>query len=117
MDKYRLLMFIPILDILVFIISVYMMIFNSACHNPAIAACGDIQLNHYFTRSREEIQKKILSGRADRPGAPRGAKARRTQKIWDLIEQNTVEDLKIQRFLPLDDVNIGNIHHEKSTAN
>ncbi len=69
-------------------------------HLPA-RACKDIfRLNHYFTRSKSEIKAKLMSGRADRPGAPEGAKIKRTRKLWQMVERELVEDTAIYRFLP-----------------
>jgi len=69
-------------------------------HFPSRAVSNLFRLNHYFTRSKQEIQAKLMSGRADRPGAPIGAKTKRTKKLWRLVEKQTVEDTAIFRFLP-----------------
>lgn len=52
-----------------------------------------IRINHYFTRSREDMQRKMLRGTAD------GA-ASRTWEFLESADRNEVEDMTIQRFLP-----------------
>jgi len=52
-----------------------------------------LRINHYFTRSREDMYQKMLRGRADNG----------TSRTWESMEsadRNEVEDLTIQRFLP-----------------
>ncbi|NJO79379.1 MAG: glycosyltransferase family 92 protein [Cyanobacteria bacterium RM1_2_2] len=54
---------------------------------------GKLRINHYFTRSREDMHQKMLRGRADNG----------TSRNWEFMEytdRNEVEDLTIQRFLP-----------------
>jgi hypothetical protein len=54
---------------------------------------GKLRINHYFTRSREDMRQKMLRGRSDDG----------TSRTWDFLEahdRNEVEDLTIHRFLP-----------------
>jgi hypothetical protein len=54
---------------------------------------GKLRINHYFTRSREDMYQKMLRGRA----------CDATSRTWDFLEsgdRNEVEDLTIHRFLP-----------------
>jgi hypothetical protein len=59
---------------------------------------GPLQLNHYFTRSREEFSIKMDKGRA--PG-PDFETRKRDQELLAWIDRDTAEDLAIQRFVPL----------------
>jgi hypothetical protein len=54
-----------------------------------------IILNHYYTRSVEQFERKIR-----RPSA--GAVSRADKRVLrrDAIESSAVEDLRIQRFVP-----------------
>lgn len=69
--------------------------------NPKFAVSDKLRLNHYFTKSRSDLEKKLVSGRADRPAAPLGAKYKRTKIIAAKIENNQVEDYLIHKYLPL----------------
>lgn len=51
-----------------------------------------LRINHYFTRSLQESQEKMLRGRSDTP-SPR-------QWRFEEHDRNEVEDLTIQRFVP-----------------
>ena len=63
--------------------------------NPKYASAECLQLNHYFTKSREDFEAKHRRGRVSQSGAvlPKTALAR-----MELIEQSTLEDKAIQRF-------------------
>ncbi len=62
------------------------------------------RLNHYFTRSKEDFQRKVTKGSAARPatesdGVPGDLAAERRVRFSEMIERNPVEDRTIQRFL------------------
>lgn len=66
-------------------------------HNPSIVVPGKLQLNHYFTRSVEEMEARIAKGRISRNG----------KKIENYIDRrlrayqvHTARDEKILQFLP-----------------
>jgi hypothetical protein len=68
-------------------------------HLPLSSAMTDdvsvtkLRINHYFTRSREDMYQKMHRGRA----------CSGTLRSWEFLEsgdRNEVEDLTIQRFLP-----------------
>ena len=52
-----------------------------------------LRINHYFTRSREEMHKKILRGRSDTGTS-------RSLEFLEDHDRNEVEDTTIQRFIP-----------------
>ena len=52
-----------------------------------------LRINHYFTRSREDMRHKMLRGRAD-------GGLLRTWELLESADRNEVEDVTIQRFLP-----------------
>jgi hypothetical protein len=63
------------------------------------------RLNHYFTRSKEDFQRKVVKGSAARPttegdGVPGDLAAERRVKFSEMIERNPIEDRAIQRFVP-----------------
>lgn len=53
-----------------------------------------LRINHYFTRSKEDMQRKMLRGRADNGHL-------RTWEFLESADRNEVEDRTIQRFLPM----------------
>ena len=62
------------------------------------------RLNHYFTRSKEDFQRKVAKGSAARPtaesdGVPGDLAADRRVRFSEMIERNPVEDRMIQRFV------------------
>jgi hypothetical protein len=68
-------------------------------HLPLSSAITDhvsvakLRINHYFTRSREDMYQKMLRGRA----------CDKSLRTWDFLksgDRNEVEDVTIQRFLP-----------------
>lgn len=63
--------------------------------NPKYASAEKLQLNHYFTKSREDFEAKHRRGRVSQSGQvlPKTALAR-----MELIESSTQEDVGIQRF-------------------
>lgn len=71
-------------------------------HLPSLLENKIFRLNHYFARSKAEIIAKMHGGRADRPGAPQGTRAKRvrTRRIWEMTEREPVHDTLILRFLP-----------------
>ena len=64
--------------------------------NPKYATAERLQLNHYFTKSREDFEAKHRRGRVSQSGLvmPKTALAR-----LELIESQTQEDRQIQRFV------------------
>lgn len=64
---------------------------ESVCHNVMI-------LNHYYTRSRQDWEIKLLRGRAD---APDDAAVQYHMGIFDMMAANaTEEDTRMSRFVP-----------------
>lgn len=65
-----------------------------------------IALNHYFTKSKEEFDARVARGDGvrgvNRDGIPtlHKKRARNKRRIARLIEQDPVEDRRIQRFVP-----------------
>ena len=64
--------------------------------NPKYASASKLQLNHYFTKSREDFEAKHARGRVSQSGAvlPKTALAR-----MEMIEKHTEEDRGIERFI------------------
>ncbi len=60
-------------------------------------AADHLQLNHYYTRSAEELEEKI--GRGPNLDAKRGAYRRKVMRTVARIEASTQEDHRARRFL------------------
>jgi Glycosyltransferase family 92 len=59
---------------------------------------GHLRLNHYYTKSREELEQKLSRGSG--AGIPLTKKRMIASKRTALIEMDLIEDKIIQRFLP-----------------
>jgi hypothetical protein len=59
---------------------------------------GHLRINHYYSKSREEIEQKLSRGSG--AGIPLSKKREIVSKRIDLIEMDLIEDKIIQRFLP-----------------
>ena len=59
---------------------------------------GHLRLNHYYTKSREELEQKLSRGSG--AGIPLDKKKMIASKRTSLIEMDLIEDKIIQRFLP-----------------
>ena len=64
--------------------------------DPARASANLIQLNHYYTKSEEDYEKKINRGRVANAGSPLSASADKKKR---LIEQELVSDDSMSQFL------------------
>lgn len=64
---------------------------------PAHAVTDALQLNHYFTRSLEEMQAREAKGRASRNGA---VVTNHLARRYEAYRQRTGTDEKILRFVP-----------------
>ena len=65
---------------------------------PANASADVLQLNHYFTRSREEMRLKIEKGRVSKDGRVKNADHLQSQ--LEKLEKYTTRDSTILRFVP-----------------
>jgi hypothetical protein len=59
---------------------------------------GHFRLNHYYTKSREELEQKLSRGSA--AGIPLSKKRMIADKRTAFLEMDPIEDKIIQRFLP-----------------
>lgn len=66
--------------------------------NPANASADTLQLNHYFTRSLEEMRLKIEKGRVSKDGRTTNADHLHSQ--LDKLNKYTTQDSTILRFVP-----------------
>ena len=66
--------------------------------NAANASAESFQLNHYFTRSLEELRLKIEKGRVSKDGRTKNATYLQSQ--LELLQKNTIRDTEILRFVP-----------------
>ena len=66
--------------------------------NPRHASSDAFQLNHYFTRSREEMRAKIAKGRVSKDG--RATNAGFLEEQVRKLEKYTTRDETILRFVP-----------------
>ncbi len=65
--------------------------------DPAFVATSELRLNHYFTRSLEEIQQRIAKGRVSHNGQIKENYIERRLRIYPL---QTARDDAILRFVP-----------------
>ncbi|MBN8911652.1 MAG: glycosyltransferase family 92 protein [Rhizobiales bacterium] len=70
---------------------------TSNAHNPSVVVTGKLQLNHYFTRSVEEMQARIAKGRISRNGKKVENYIDRRLKAYQV---HTAQEEKILQFLP-----------------
>jgi hypothetical protein len=72
--------------------------------NATFYTAGNLQLNHYYTRSLEEFARKHIKG----PGGPRvpGRYEHRLRTAFESIESDTVEDRQIVDFLDRNDIQL-----------
>lgn len=66
--------------------------------DPRHATADTLQLNHYFTRSREEMAEKVAKGRVSKDGRTKNAELLAEQV--NKLERYTTRDETILRFLP-----------------
>jgi len=66
-------------------------------HKEAVSN-GHLRINHYYTKSREELEQKLSRGSG--AGIPLRKKRSIAFKRTALIEMDLIEDKSIQRFLP-----------------
>jgi Glycosyltransferase family 92 len=59
---------------------------------------GHLRINHYYSKSREELEQKLSKGSG--AGMPLSEKRRIASKRIELVETDLIEDKTIQRFLP-----------------
>ena len=67
-------------------------------YDPRYATADALQLNHYFTRSHEELSEKLTKGRVSKEGSVANTELLK-QRVKDL-ERCTVCDDTILRFVP-----------------
>ncbi len=66
--------------------------------DTANASAETFQLNHYFTRSLEELRLKIEKGRVSKDGRTKNAAHLESQ--LEKLQTNTIRDTEILRFVP-----------------
>jgi glycosyl transferase family 92 len=59
---------------------------------------GHLRINHYYTKSKEELEQKLSRGSG--AGIPLSKKRSIASKRAALVEMDLIEDKSIQRFLP-----------------
>ena len=62
------------------------------------ASNGQLRINHYYTKSKEELEHKLARGSG--AGMPMDDRRKIISKRIALIEKDLIEDKTIQRFLP-----------------
>jgi hypothetical protein len=66
--------------------------------DPRHATADVLQLNHYFTRSHDEMREKIAKGRVSKDGQTKNAEYLEEQVRK--LQKHTTRDTTILRFLP-----------------
>jgi hypothetical protein len=71
---------------------------STSSHHSSHARTGQLSLNHYHTKSKEEFERKLSRGCSS--GKNIEDHNKKLRKRVPLLEVETVEDKVIHRFLP-----------------